>query len=470
MWVFGLSKIGQFLQSDREGNLGASVIDRLRGRHFLAALLYCAAITCIGLTDLRADERRIELYNIHTKNDISVVYKRNGQFVPDALKQLNHFMRDWRRDATTEIDPKLFDLIWDIHRELGSKKPVHLISGYRSPKTNAMLRKSRGGQATKSKHMTGQAADIHFPDISVKQLRNSALIREKGGVGYYPTSAIPFVHVDTGNVRHWPRLPRQELAILFPTGQSKHVPADGKPITKSDFEVALANLQSRGGELPIALQKRLNGGGGTPMLASLPPAGPLASSAPVPTPQAAPKNKLVLASLTPFDGLVRPERKSESVKPLVEAKPVLSASLRETGGKPGRADQNRVFRRDSPERGPSDTVPQDQIVSAPEYDDDHPDELNYQPFPILPFMSDTPIASMDLSGNADLLSLGKVHMFFGESQQMLVSQFKPGLQYAQLYWAQQFRGTAVNTEIKRIVRRNEPAPVRTAQQAQPVRR
>ncbi|HEY7645178.1 MAG TPA: DUF882 domain-containing protein, partial [Hyphomicrobiales bacterium] len=141
----------------------------------------------------RAEERRIELHNIHTKEDISIVYKRDGKFIPDALDKLNHFMRDWRRDKTVEIDPDLFDLIWDMHRELGSKKPVNLICGHRSGKTNEMLRKTRGGQAKASKHITGQAADIQFPDIPAKQLRNSALIREKGGVGYYPTSAIPFV-------------------------------------------------------------------------------------------------------------------------------------------------------------------------------------------------------------------------------------------------------------------------------------
>src|SRR6185503_13565709 len=87
--------------------------------------------------------------------------------------------------------------------------------------------------------------------------RNSALIRERGGVGYYPTSAIPFVHVDTGNVRHWPRLPRQELAILFPNGNSKHVPTDGRPLTKADFRMALASLQVRGGELPTAVRARM---------------------------------------------------------------------------------------------------------------------------------------------------------------------------------------------------------------------
>ena len=157
-------------------------------------------------------------------------------FVPDmfdeaGLKRLNHAMRDWRRDEEIKMDPELIDLIWKIHNQLGSKQPIHLISGYRSPETNAMLRKTRGGQATKSQHMLGKAADIHFPDVPVKSLRNSALIQEVGGVGYYPTSGIPFVHVDTDRVRMWPRIPRLELAALYPSGKTGYLPSDGKPIT-----------------------------------------------------------------------------------------------------------------------------------------------------------------------------------------------------------------------------------------------
>ena len=87
-----------------------------------------------------------------------------------------------------------------------------------------MLRKTKGGQARKSQHILGNAVDVHFPDVPVKRLRNAGLIRQYGGVGYYPTSAIPFVHLDIARVRHWPRLPRQELALLFPSGETKHVP------------------------------------------------------------------------------------------------------------------------------------------------------------------------------------------------------------------------------------------------------
>jgi len=202
----------------------------------LAAL--AAGLGALSLSAAPAKERRIAFYNIHTKDTIDIVYMRNGRRIPEAMKKIDWVMRDWRQDESTRMDPELIDLIWEIHRELGSRQPVHIISGYRSAKTNNMLRKTRGGQARKSRHVLGKAADVHFPDVPVKRLRYSALIRERGGVGYYPTSAIPFVHVDTGRVRHWPRLPRHELALLFPDGKTKHRPARGGKITRRDVRTA----------------------------------------------------------------------------------------------------------------------------------------------------------------------------------------------------------------------------------------
>ena len=149
-------------------------------------------------------------------------------------------MRDWRRNESREMDPELIDLIWTLREELGSKEPVKLISAYRSATTNNKLRRKGGGQAKNSQHIQGKAADIQFPDVPVKTLRNSALIQEWGGVGYYPTSGVPFVHVDTGRVRMWPRIARLELAALFPKGQTKYLPLDGKPITPQDYKLAMA--------------------------------------------------------------------------------------------------------------------------------------------------------------------------------------------------------------------------------------
>ncbi len=185
--------------------------------------------------------RTISFFHIHTKETLTITYKKDGQYDREALKKIDWLMRDWRLNKAVEMDPKTIDLLWEMHTELGSKEPIHIICGHRSEATNEMLRKTRGGQAKKSKHMTGQAIDAAFPDIPLKQLRWSAAIREVGGIGYYPTSGIPFVHVDTGPVRAWPRLPRSELALLFPDGKTKHHPADGGELTRDDVRRARAN-------------------------------------------------------------------------------------------------------------------------------------------------------------------------------------------------------------------------------------
>lgn len=432
--------------------------------------MFALAIPVLFASSLGAaasEERTIAFYNIHTKDNISLVYKRDGRYVPDAMKKLNSFMRDWRRNITIEMDPKLIDLIWEMHQEVGSKKPVHLICGHRSAKTNSSLRRTRGGQAKESKHITGHAADIHFPDISAKQLRNSALIRERGGVGYYPTSAIPFVHVDTGRVRHWPRLPRQELAVLFPSGKSQHVPSDGRPITKKDFQIALANLQQRGGELPIGVRNKLRGGSaGQVILASLTADEPMA---PAPQPTLAPmqakesKPAMTFASLTPFAGLSG-SRKAEAAAPIVQAR------THQTSAKP---DDAEAFKREFLGEAPpaAEPVPDERVAASPDYDDDHPDEENYQPFPVLPFMGDIPIASMDMMTGGSELELAKVHVMFTEPREMLNTQFQPGLQYAQMFWAQRFQGTAINTAVKRLDRGDDAdGPVQTAQNLRPDRR
>ncbi len=169
------------------------------------------------------EERTISFYNIHNKETIEITYKKNGRYIPSAMEKLNHFLRDWRQDAPTKMDPKLIDLIWELRQELGSTAPTHLISGYRSPKTNAMLRRIGRKVARRSMHMRGQASDVYFPDVKLEDVRNSALVRQIGGVGYYPRSGEHgFIHVDTGNVRHWPRLSKTKLAAIFRNHKNKH--------------------------------------------------------------------------------------------------------------------------------------------------------------------------------------------------------------------------------------------------------
>jgi hypothetical protein len=157
------------------------------------------------------------------------------------MDKINWILRDWRRDEKTTMDPNLIDLLWEIHAELGSKEPIHVISAYRSRASNDMLRRTVGGQASESRHILGKAMDVMFPDVPLKRLRYSALLRERGGVGYYPTSGIPFVHLDTDRVRAWPRASRQELALLFPNGRTQHAAADGGTITPNDVRMAMAN-------------------------------------------------------------------------------------------------------------------------------------------------------------------------------------------------------------------------------------
>ena len=107
-----------------------------------AALLAASWIGLSGLSPAAAGETRtLALYQVHTKESLTVTYKKNGRYIPSAMKQINHIMRDWRRDAVTKMDPKTIDLMWELHADLGSKKPIHIISGYRSSKTNAMLKR-----------------------------------------------------------------------------------------------------------------------------------------------------------------------------------------------------------------------------------------------------------------------------------------------------------------------------------------
>ena len=184
------------------------------------AVFAAIAVLAFAANGLRADsgERTISIFNIHTKETVTATFKRGGKFVPHELDRLNRVMRDWRIDQKTEMDPRLIDLLWHLHTELGAKQPVHLISGFRSEQTNDMLRRTRGGQAKKSLHIQGKAADVFFPGVPLERLRNAALVRQVGGVGYYPRSGQPFVHVDTGSVRHWPRLPEAEYASILKNG------------------------------------------------------------------------------------------------------------------------------------------------------------------------------------------------------------------------------------------------------------
>jgi uncharacterized protein YcbK (DUF882 family) len=164
------------------------------------------------------ETRTVALYQVHTGESLTVTYMKNGKYIPSAMKKINYLLRDWRRTETITISPRTIDLMWELHADLGSKKPIHIVSGYRSPKTNAFLKKIGRNVARKSQHMLGKAIDLYFPDISTEKMRNSALVRKVGGVGYYRSGGGPtgFLHIDSGNVRHWgPAISSSQMARIM---------------------------------------------------------------------------------------------------------------------------------------------------------------------------------------------------------------------------------------------------------------
>lgn len=146
-------------------------------------------------------ERELSLHNLHTGETIRTTFWADGVFQIDALRDIDFVLRDFRTGDITEIDPQLLILLHRITQTTGVDKPFDVISGYRSPKTNAALASSGRGVAKRSLHMEGMAVDISLPDVSLAHLRDAAKSLRAGGVGYYPKSN--FIHVDTGKVRFW---------------------------------------------------------------------------------------------------------------------------------------------------------------------------------------------------------------------------------------------------------------------------
>jgi uncharacterized protein YcbK (DUF882 family) len=192
------------------------------------------------------ETRTLSFHHTHSGEDLTVTFKRDGRFDDEALKQINHFLRDWRTQGQTMMDPHLFDIIWEVYRDVDGKKPIQIISAYRAPETNAMLRRrsAHSGVARFSQHMLGHAMDFYIPDVPLEQIRYAGLRLQRGGVGFYPTSGSPFVHLDTGNIRHWPRMTHDQLARVFPDGRTVHVPTDGVPL--KGYELARTEIEQRG--------------------------------------------------------------------------------------------------------------------------------------------------------------------------------------------------------------------------------
>ena len=169
-----------------------------------ASAIVPSRVIAAPVTARKAPERVLSFFNTHTGERLITAYCCGGEYQPDALARINYIMRDFRVNEVKPIDPTLLDLLHELGGTLQTDRPFHIISGYRSPHTNAMLRERGGGHtgvASKSLHMIGKAIDIRVPGVRLDHLRGAARSLMLGGVGYYP--APNFVHVDTGRVRFW---------------------------------------------------------------------------------------------------------------------------------------------------------------------------------------------------------------------------------------------------------------------------
>lgn len=211
-------------------------------------MAFAASIMAIrGTQDAVAngDTRTITIRHMHTKEETTVTFKRDGRYDSAALEKLNWALRDWRNDDPIRMDPRLFDVVWEVQRQLGSDQPFHVVSAYRSPGTNAMLRRRSRAVAKHSQHMLGKAMDFYLPDAPTARIREIGMRLQRGGVGFYPNAHTPFVHLDVGSVRSWPRMTHDQLVRLFPDEKTVHLPADGHPL--AGYEIAKAEILSGGG-------------------------------------------------------------------------------------------------------------------------------------------------------------------------------------------------------------------------------
>ncbi len=145
--------------------------------------------------------KTLSFEHAHTGDKLKLTYFEQGNYIKGALQEINYLLRDYHTDDIHPIDTALLDQLFDLKQTLGVNKPFHIVSGYRSPFTNAQLRKHSSGVAEHSFHMQGRAIDIRVEGVAIKSIRNAALTMARGGVGYYPNN--DFVHLDTGDFRTW---------------------------------------------------------------------------------------------------------------------------------------------------------------------------------------------------------------------------------------------------------------------------
>ncbi|WP_264595723.1 DUF882 domain-containing protein [Rhodoblastus acidophilus] len=236
---------------------------RGRAKTFAALLAAFSTLAPNALESAAAngDTRTLFLYHSHSKETIAATFRVNGHYDAATLEKLNWFLRDWRNDEPTHMDPKLFDVLWEAYRSadrMGPDDPIVVVSAYRCPSTNAMLRRRSRAVAKHSQHMLGKAMDTTIPGLSMARIREIGMRMQRGGVGYYPNAGTPFVHLDVGGVRHWPRMTYEQLAQLFPDGKTVHIPSNGKLLP--GYEEARAEILARGGEAISVAEAQSSGG------------------------------------------------------------------------------------------------------------------------------------------------------------------------------------------------------------------
>lgn len=186
---------------DRRTAIGMN--ERRRILKLGAGLAAMSGLALIGALPARAApaERALSFYNLHTGEKLKVTYWADGSHIPGALAEIDHILRDFRTDETKPIDPRLLDLLHRVRESLATEEPYHVVSGYRSPATNAKLAKKSGNVARRSMHLLGKAIDVRLPGRPLRKLHKAAVAQKTGGVGLYPKS--DFVHLDVGRVRYW---------------------------------------------------------------------------------------------------------------------------------------------------------------------------------------------------------------------------------------------------------------------------
>ena len=227
-----------------------SVLHPLRAAQKIGLATLGLVISCNNLQTAVAngDTRSLTFMHTHRDDGLTITFKRDGRYDPEALAKLNYFLRDWRTDDQTQMDPRLFDVLWEVYREVDAKTPIRIVSSYRSPNTNAMLRRRSHAVAQHSQHMLGKAIDFNIEGVSLDALRAAGMRLQRGGVGFYPGA---FVHMDVGGVRHWPRMTHDQLVRVFPNGRTVHIPSDGQPLP--GYALALADIERRGSSSPSGM-------------------------------------------------------------------------------------------------------------------------------------------------------------------------------------------------------------------------